>query len=412
MNLRAYRKEFPVLEYWVYLNAADQAPPGRYWIDAMRECLTLYEAGRVSDTAPYDPATHPFLTPVFFECIKRAARLLHAKEAEVTNIYRVMTHANLIINDLIKWERGDNVVFSDIDYPSIPYILLGLRRKGVELRRIKSVNSEVRLSDLERVVDDKTKLVVINRTTPWCGFTHDVKEVVRIAHEHGAYVLDDAFQAAGAIDIDIHRDGVDFLLTGSYKWLLGPEGAGVLYVREDLIEELEPSFRNYIWADVPTGIPFGRPDHDNIKHWDYPLVKNANRYDLGICVTPILFGWNATLEFLEQVGIENIEGRVRQLGNYCINRLYEIGVKVVTPEDPRKRHGLIVYTTGKYKLDLKSYERLNNTPPGEKPVKVSLRYVGGLGGIRVSCHFFNTEEEVDKLVEIQKNVLQEEGVNT
>ena len=412
MGLETYRKEFPILKYWVYLNAADQAPPGRYWINAVRECLTLYEAGRISDTAPYDPATHPFLTPVFFECIRRAARLLHAKETEVTNIYRIVTHANLIINDLIKWERGDNVVFSDIDYPSIPYILLGLRRKGVELRRIKSVNSEVRLSDLERVVDDKTKLVVINRTTPWCGFTHDVKEVVRIAHEHGAYVLDDAFQAAGAIDIDVHRDGVDFLLTGSYKWLLGPEGAGILYVREDLIEELEPSFRNYIWADIPTGIPFSRPDHDNIKHWDYPLVKNANRYDLGICVTPILFGWNATLEFLEQVGIENIERRVRQLGNYCINRLYEIGVKVVTPEDPRKRHGLIVYTTGKYKLDLKSYEKLNNTPPSEKSVKVSLRYVGGLGGIRVSCHFFNTKEEVDKLIEIQKKVLQEGGVNT
>jgi len=409
LNLELYRKEFPVLKYWVYLNTADQAPPGKYWIKAMRECLTLYEAGRISDAPPYDPATHPFLTPVFFECIKRAAKLLHAKESEVTNIYRVMTHANFIINDLIKWEHGDNVVFSDLDYPSIPYILLGLRRKGVELRRVKNVNGEILLSDLERAVDDKTKLVIINRTTPWCGFTHNVREVVKIAHKHGAYVLDDAFQAAGAIDINVHAEDIDFLLTGSYKWLLGPEGAGILYVREDLIEKLEPSFRNYIWADTPTGIPFSSPNHDNLKHWDYPLVNNANKYDLGVCVTPILFGWNATLKFIEKIGMNSIESKVRKLGTYCINRLHEIGVKVVTPEDPRKRHGLIVYTTGNHRLDMRSYERLNSGAPGEKPVKVSLRYVGGIGGIRISCHFFNTKDDIDQLIEVQKKILREEN---
>ena len=404
-NLKDVRGNFPMLKHWVFFNAADQMIPGKYWMDAMHECITLYEAGRIEDDAPYGPATHPFLTTVFFETIRKSAKLIHAKEEEVTNLYRVMTGANLIINDLIKWQKGDNVVFTDMDYPSIPYILLNLRRKGVELRRIKNVNGEILMSDLEKAIDDSTKLVVVNHTMAWSGFTYDVKEVSKLAHEHGAYVLDDAIQAVGAIDVNVHKDDVDFLLTGSYKWQSGPEGAGIFYIREDLIEEFDPDFRNYIWADVPGGIPFGSPEHDNMKHWDYPLVKTANRFEMGLCVTPVLFGWNATLDFILDIGPEKIEKRVRSLGDYLIDRLYEIGCTLVTPEDRKKRHGLIVYSTGDHQLDQKTYEYFSAPAPHEKPIKVSLRFVGGVGGIRVSTHFFNTKEEIDYLIEIQQRFL-------
>src|SRR3972149_103523 len=127
-----WEEEFPMLKHWTFFDAANAMIPGRYWLKEMRECLDIYEA------APYGPADHPFLTTVFNECIRRAARLIHAKEGEVTNIYRVMTAANLIINDLVKWDEGDNVVFSDLDYPSIPSLLMDLSRKrGVELRRLR-----------------------------------------------------------------------------------------------------------------------------------------------------------------------------------------------------------------------------------------------------------------------------------
>ena len=127
---------------------------------------------------------------------------------------------------------------------------------------------------------------------------------------------------------------------------------------------------------------------------------------MGVCATPVLFGWNATLDFLLEIGIENIERRVRSLGDYLVDRLYEIGCKVVTPEDKNKRHGLIVYSTGNHKLDQKTYEyfRAPRTPY-EKPIIVSLRYVGGVGGIRVSTHFFNTKEEIDYLIETQQRLL-------
>lgn len=407
MGMEKYRDEFPLLKHWIYLNAADLMIPGKYWLDATREAINFQESGVMEDYKG-DVATHPFLTQTFFETINRAAKLIHAKKSEVTNMYRIMTATNLVVNDLIEWEKEDNIVFTDLCYPSMPYIFKHLsRKKGVELRRIENVNGEILMSDLEEKIDDKTKLVCINRTTPFCGFTYNVKEVCKIAHEHNALVYDDSFQALGAIDIDVHKDDVDFLVSGSYKWQCGPEGAGVFYIKEELIDEFDSSFRNYLWGDRPPGTPtFGNQGHDNVKSWDYPMVKNANRFEQGIVVVPSLFGWNATLKFYEKIGIENVERRVRELGGYCIQKLQDIGCKVLTPTEPEKRHGLILYTTGSWEKDSKSFNRMHVSPPfGEKPIKVSLRSMGGIEGIRVSNHFFNTEEDIDKLIEVQKKLM-------
>ena len=138
---------------------------------------------------------------------------------------------------------------------------------------------------------------------------------------------------------------------------------------------------------------------------DNPFVSNANKFNMGICVTPILFGWNETLKFYEKLGIDNIEKKVRGNGDYCVERLNEIGCKVLTPEDPKKRHGLIVYTTGSYDLDAKSVAFFNQEWTGQKPIKLTHRGIGGILGIRVSNHFFNSKEDIDYLIEAQKKVI-------
>jgi selenocysteine lyase/cysteine desulfurase len=395
-----WEQVFPMLKHWVFFDAANQMIPGRFWLDGMKEVLSIYEH------APYGHADHPFLTTAFQDCIKRSARLIHAETSEVTNIYRVMTASNLIINDLIKWNKGDNVVFTDLDYPSLPFIFKGLAEsKGVELRRIENVNGEILMSDMDNAIDDKTKLVSLNQTMCWCGFTYDMRAVSDIAHEHGAYVLNDAIQSVGAIDVDVKKDDVDFLLTGTYKWQCGPEGAGIFYMKQDLIEKFEPEFRNYIRIQLPDGIPFSHKDHDNMSSWDHPFLPNANKFDMGVCVTPVLFGWNETLKFYEKIGIKNIDKKVRSNGDYCVDRLNEIGCKVLTPEDKKNRHGLIMYTTGSYDLDAESYKRFNAEWTGEKPIKLCHRGIGGVVGIRISNHFFNSKEDIDYLIEAQKKVL-------
>jgi selenocysteine lyase/cysteine desulfurase len=398
-NLEAIRSEFKLTDYWVYLNAGDQMIPGNYWLQAARDFYNFVECGRMEDIPNADIATHPFLTTAWKESTERGAKMINADPAEVTNAYRPSITANLILYNMMDWREGDNIVFNDLSYPSFLYIARDIsKRYGVELRIVRHVNGEILMEDLEVQVDDRTKLVVVDRTTAFCGFTFDMQEVCRIAHKHGALVLDDAIQAFGAINIDVKHDDVDMLVTGAYKWQCGPEGAGLFYIRKELIEQIDARFRNYIWADIPGPIPFGIENHDNLSHWDYPPVNTADKFSQDVTIGPALFGWIATLKFYEKIGIHNVEERVRRLGTYAIDRLQEAGCTITSPTDPAKRHGLITYTTGSYEKDETFFRSC--AAPGRcmKPIKLSMRNLGGVGNLRVCTHFFNTEAEIDYLV--------------
>lgn len=400
------RAQFDLTNHWVYLNAGDQMIPGAYWLKAVRDFFDFQERGRMEDIPVQDIATHPFLTTAYYQAVEKSARWIGADPEEVCLAYRPMQVCNQVVHDLIEWRPGDNIVFTDLQYPSFPYVFLGAReRYGVELRCVKNVNGEVPMEALAKAIDGRTRLVAIDRTTAFCGFTYDVKEVCRLAHAHGAYVLDDAFQAVGAIKLDVHDDGVDFLTTGSYKWQCGPEGAGFFYIRKDLIRKFVPKFRNYLSMQMPKGIPFAFPDHDNIGDWQHPEIQTAEKFSLGVVTGPSVFGWLATLKFYEKLGMENVERRVRRLGQYAVGAMKEAGLKVVSPTAPSKMHGLVTYTTGSYETDLEAFRRFNAPPIGKPPIKVSMRALGNVGGIRVCCHFFNTEEDIDDLVRRQAEML-------
>jgi len=404
-NIDEIRREFKLLDHWIYLNAADQMIPGNYWLTAARDFYNFVEYGRMEDIPNADIATHPFLQASWAESIERSARFINADADEVTNTYRPAITANLILYNMFEWKQGDNVVITDLSYPSIPYILQDLeRRYGIEIRVVRNVLGEILMDDLEKMVDGNTRMVIVDRTTAFCGFTFDMKEVSRIAHAQGALVLDDAMQSLGAIDVDVKHDDVDMLISGAYKWLCGPEGAGIFYIKRSVMDQVDARFRNYIWADIP-GIPFADPNQDTIESWTYPPVNNANRFSQDVTIGPALFGWIATMKFYDKIGIHNVEERVRWLGTYTIERLQDIGCQVTSPTDIKKRHGLITYTTGDYDKDAAFFERC--AAPGRcmKPVKISMRALGGIGNLRISAHFFNTEEDIDYLIELQQGML-------
>jgi selenocysteine lyase/cysteine desulfurase len=129
-HLDAIRAEFKMLDHWVYLNAGDQMVPGRYWLDAARDFYSFQEFGRMEDIPHADVATHPFLMSAWNECITRGARLINADPDEVTNMYRPAVTANLILYSMFDWNAGDNVVITDLSYPSIPYILQDIAATG------------------------------------------------------------------------------------------------------------------------------------------------------------------------------------------------------------------------------------------------------------------------------------------
>jgi cysteine desulfurase/selenocysteine lyase len=128
------------------------------------------------------------------------------------------------------------------------------------VRYVENVGRKVLVEDVERAVDDKTAAVAVSHVEYVNGFRQDLRALAEIAHEHGALLVVDAIQSLGALPVDVRRDDVDFLTASCYKWMLGPAGAGYLYVRKEFIEKFEPPFIG--WASVKPEI------FDTVEFWD------------------------------------------------------------------------------------------------------------------------------------------------
>ncbi|MEM3673198.1 MAG: aminotransferase class V-fold PLP-dependent enzyme [Candidatus Bathyarchaeia archaeon] len=206
--------------------------------------------------------------------------------------------------------------------------------------------------------------------------------------KHGAYLIVDAIQSAGAIPIDVKKDDVDFLATACYKWLLSPPGAGYLYVKEELIERFEPPFVG--WASVKQEI------FDTIDFWDIwslKLADTASRFEIGSPSFISFVGAKEALKMLLNFGIENVERRIINLTDHLIETVKGLGLELQTPEERQYRSGIV-----NFKID-KPREITRRLV--EKCIIVSAR----AHGIRVSPHFYNTKEEIDKLVEeVRKSI--------
>jgi selenocysteine lyase/cysteine desulfurase len=188
------------------------------------------------------------------------------------------------------------------------------------------------------------------------------------------------------MQIDVKRDDVDFLTTACYKWLLSPPGAGYFYVREELIEKFEPPFVG--WASVKPEV-FETIDFWDI--WSLRLSETASRFEVGSPSLLSLVGAREALKMMLDFGVENIEKRILKLTDHLREAVKNLGLELETPEEPQHRSGIV-----KFKID-KPREVIESL--SHKGIIVSAR----AHGIRVSPHFYNTEEEIDKLVEEIRN---------
>lgn len=378
-DIERIREDFPILKYKTWFATAGYGPTLRPVWEAVKSCWGF----KLHDSRVDQP-----------DAKGEAARLLHADEDELCWITRVTQGLNMV-RSMTELRRGENVVVTDLAYPSNLFVWLPLREQGVEIRRIENREGEIAPADFEKAVNDSTRVVSISHTEWASGLTYDLKALSEIAHDHGALLVVDAYQSVGAVD-------VDFLVTGAGKWLCCPTQSGIFYVRGDLIGDFDPAYRYYgrVEEAFRHGPRWVGPTHDNIADYDKPLVERAEKFDRGCVSSDALWGLHAALRYFNDLGMENIERRVRRLSGLLIDGLLGLGCRVNTPLEPERRGGLVTYSTGSHELNKRSYETLV-----ARNVLVFLRYSGGVGGIRASPHFFNTEAEIDKLLSIQKALM-------
>jgi len=316
---------------------------------------------------------------------KLFAEVIGADASEIAFVPNATTGINTSFS-MIPFEKGDNVVLSDLSYPMGAIVVNRQRLNGVKPRFVKNRDGEVDLGEWEKAIDDSTKAVMVDQTAWLNGYLYDLKPIAEIAHDHGAYLVIDATQSAGGHVWDAHAEGVDFLATSTYKWLLGspyPNNVGFLYVRDEHIEELQSE---YVGSQtLPPDVERANQE-DSFTLYEYEprsdigKVEIYNQSQLGYVMV------ENSMRVLLKHGIDRVEKQIRKIDTRIIDGLTEMGVKIKTPLEESKR----LY--------------LNALVPNYKEVcaelaKQNVFISPRIGGLRISPGAFNEVSEADEFLD-------------
>jgi cysteine desulfurase / selenocysteine lyase len=371
------REMFPIVQHRTFLAHAAVTALPRAATDALRWFADLSEQDQqeAGDIWPKTLGTRAV-----------AARLLGAKEQEIALLGPTALGLNLVADGLT-WESGDEVVYYADDYPANVYPWIKLRERGVQAISVPTDQpGVVTVEHLERVISSRTKLVSLASASFLSGYRLDLDAIGRFLHERGILFCVDAIQSLGAFPFSVEH--IDFLSADSHKWLLGPLGAGIFYVKESNFERLKPSLLGSWNVDSPNFIA-----QDRIEF--YP---GARRYEPGSLNVPGILAMRASMELILELGVETIARRILGLREYLIKGMTELGYEtyLAEPKDSLNRSGIMSFRLGEEERATRLAQRLT-----EARISVSIRHNRvGEKLLRISPHFYTTEAELDKLLEL------------
>jgi len=310
------------------------------------------------------------------------AILLNASSEEIALVPNTSEGLGIVANGL-NYKPGDNIVTSNLEFTSNLFVWQVLcKRYNMELRVVRAKGETLELADFQKKVDTKTRIVAISHVQYSNGFRIDLEELCRIAHENGAYVAADAVQSVGAMRVNVRHLDVDFLASSGYKWLLSPMATGFLYVKRSLIEVLHPSIVGYRSAFNPSDFQFQ----------DFKPARSARRFEHGQLNFPGFAGMLQSILLLRRFGIQKLESRIRNLTDQIIDGVERIpDLEVVSSTDDNHRSGIV-------KLSCRNPDILEKKLRS-KGIITSVR----AGGLRISPHFYNSQHEIEYLLNTLKH---------
>ncbi|RJQ55091.1 MAG: aminotransferase class V-fold PLP-dependent enzyme [Actinobacteria bacterium] len=370
MDITSARRLFPAAENVIYLNHASMSPSPVPVRDAMTGLLESLSAGR------FIPG--PRISEMRDEVARRAADLVGAKAARVA-LVRNTTHGILLASEGLPWEAGDNVVCANVEFPANVYPWLGLKKKGVEVRFAREVDGRIPLHEVARLVDGRTRVLALSFVEFTNGYRNDLVALGELCGQAGVLFVVDGIQGLGALGLDMREAGVDLLSAGGHKWLCGPMGIGIAALSERAMAEMEPAHVG--WLSVRRPLEF--------LDYDMTLAPDAHRFEEGSPNLVGLAGLGAALGLILEIGIEKIERRVFELSGRLVEGLGRLGVEVASPRGEGEWSGIVSFRP----LSGTAIELCSHL--SSRSIFVSPR--GEL--VRASCHYWNSEEDIDALLE-------------
>lgn len=375
MNTEEVRKLFPHLQTdQIYFNHAALGPWSTLVLDRIKEYMDERSGLKVMNYESFVKWN--------FGAKEKLAKLLGTSTNRLSWVDNVANGISLIAQGL-DWKTGDRIILNDIEFPSNVYPFLNLKKHGVEVDFAKSRNGIVDIEDIEKLITPKTKIISISMVQFLSGYKADLDEIGKLCKQKGIIFCVDAIQAVGAVKIDLKKSQIDFLTGGTQKWLMSSQGLSYFYVTEELQNKIEQ--KNVGWTSVE--------DSWNFLNYDLTLRSNAERFQTGTLNAFGIAIFDAALNIFKQLRIENCELRILENTNYFIQRLVDIGIEPLLKNISNKHLAGIV--TFKHEKSKEIFSELE-----KRKIYCAVRE----GMIRLSPHFYNTKDEIDRVVNELKSI--------
>jgi selenocysteine lyase/cysteine desulfurase len=376
VGLLAYRDEFPILQRKVYLNSCSLGPLSRRSMAGLARFQELWNEHGAQ-------AWYSLWMGEIASLRSKVAQILGAQPHEIAIAPNVSVALGEIASGL-DLDEGKKVVLADLDFPTLAYQWLA-RRKTQAVFAKSPDRMTFPVDSFAPLLDQDTSLVATSRVFFLSGYIQDVGKLAQVAHANGTLLLVDDYQGTGQIPIDVKQLDLDFLVTGTLKWLMGGPGLAFIYVNERHIERLRPTITG--WFAARDQFQF------DTTHFEYK--DDAARLEAGTPAMAPIFAANAALDMVLEIGVERIRERTRFLSDDLIRRCQEKSWPIRSPLDSAVRSSIVML----------GLERPDELVQGLSARGIIVDYRPGL--LRISPHFYNTVEENELIVATIDELLRE-----
>lgn len=367
-QIREIRSRFSIFKHKIYLNSCSQGPLS----DAVQAGLEDFMASWHEHGSPWESWVNRY------EAARTAfAQFINASPDEVAIVTSVSAGINGVASALNFRERK-KVVMGEFEFPTMGHVWLAQRVRGAEVQFVNAEGNRIPSANYEKMVDRNTLIVPITRVCFKNGFRSEVEAITKIAHSAGALVMLDDYQDCGTRPVDVKALDLDFFLTGTLKYLLGPPGLAFMYVRKELISSLIPTVTGW----------FGQANPFAYDPKLFDLSSTARRFESGSPSVPNVYAALPGFQLLQEIGMENVAGHIKRLAQSLLGCARDLGICTKTPSDSV---GPLVVLQCKDSTLL--VQKL-----AEGNIVASNRH----DGLRISFHVYNTMEDVKAVVEVLK----------
>lgn len=362
------RSRFRIFQRKIYLNSCSQGALS----DAVQIGLEDYIASWHEQGSPWETWVD------HYEAARAAfAQFINASPDEVAIVTSASAGINSIASALSFRERS-KVVMGEFEFPTMGHVWLAQRARGADVQFVSAEDNRIPAVNYERMIDRKTLIVPLTHVCFKNGFRSEVDAVTQMAHQAGSLVMLDDYQDCGTRPVDVKAMDLDFYVTGTLKYLLGPPGLAFMYVRKDLISTLVPTITGWFAQTNPFAFD---PQHID-------LSPTARRFESGSPSVPNVYAAMPGFQLLQEIGMEDVSSHIRKLTQSLLNSAFDLGIRAKTPAD--SVGPLVVLQSTDSSLLVQKL--------AESDIVASNRH----DGLRIAFHMYNTLDDVKAVMEVLK----------